>query len=817
MPDYTQTERPLAIHTPLGEDILLVAVLRGREAISELFQFDLDLLGQPGADIRFERILGENVTIKMRLLDGTFRYFNGIVNRFSQGRRDEYFIHYRARVVPQLWLLSKMIRSRIFQQMSVPDILRAVLTGMPIKYDLSGTYQPRDYCVQYQESDFAFASRLMEEEGIHYFFQHSDGLHQLLVSDALNPFVAGDTTIVYGETRGEVREDMRVASWEKTQQLRSTEYTLWDHCFELPGNHLEAKRKTVDTVTVGKVTHKLRVPANELLEIYEYPGAFARRFDGIEPTGAPRPQEIKRIFEDRDRTVRIRMEQEDAASFEIEGASDCGHFTAGHKFTLERHWDANGPYLLTTVEHHARQSNYRSDQDAAFEYTNRFVCLPAGLRYRPQRVTEKPVIVGIQTATVVGAKGEDIFVDKYGRVKVQFHWDREGKMDGNSSCWIRVAQVWAGKGWGAFFWPRIGHEVIITFEDGDPDQPLIVGSVYNAENMPWFTLPNNKHLGGVKSASFSGTATKHYNGLVFNDNKGQEHLSIHSEHNLSLNSEFSKMVHAGRHKGERVGVASMLTVGKFIPSGGGSGGGFDSGNPVPEPPPTGITGLNSVVTFGDQFQAAGPVAQQLTMGTNLQMCVSTGALLAEGLGVFSTATIPPVIAQILASATGSMQFTIGASAQFTLGQSYEISIGPPKIELHKAHSVKYDPVRILSVALGVICEIFWYGYDAIKDSGDETRAIFVLSYQAVTEAMLIAIMLAEYLTDTTDWIACDAAKVAYEAANGPLGLWKAEPKTVPVLGKLNPAWSGAGQIGLGLIGIGATVLSELVFDKAQSQ
>lgn len=817
MPDYTQTERPLAILTPMGEDILLVAALRGREAVSELFQFELDLLGQPGADIRFEHILGKNVTIKMRLLDGNFRYFNGIVNRFSQGRRDEDFIHYRAGVVPQLWLLSKMIRSRIFQQMSVPDILNAVLTGMPIKYELSGTYQPRDYCVQYQESDFAFASRLMEEEGIHYFFQHSDGRHQLLVSDAVNPFVAGDATIVYGETRGEVREEMRVVSWEKTQHLRAAGYTLWDHCFELPGNHLEAKRKTIDTVTVGKVMHKLRVPANEPLEIYEYPGAFARRFDGIEPGGAPRPQEIGRIFEDRDRTVRIRMEQEDAASFEIEGTSDCGHFTAGHKFTLEQHWDANGPYLLTAVEHQARQSNYRSDRDAAVEYTNRFVCSPAGLRYRPQRTTEKPAIAGTQTATVVGPKGEEIFVDKYGRVKVQFHWDREGKMDGNSSCWIRVAQVWAGKGWGAFFWPRIGHEVVITFEDGDPDQPLIVGSVYNAENMPWFALPVSKQLGGFKSASHSGTATENYNGIVFNDNKGQEHLSIHSEHNLSLNSEADKMIHTGRHKGERVGVASVFTVGKFIPLGGGSGGGFDDGNPVPEPAPTGITGMNSVVTFGDQFQAAGPVSQQLTMGTNLQMCVTTGGLIAGGLdGIASAeATLPPVIAQVIGGATGSMQFTIGGSAQFTLGQCYEISIGPPKIELHKPHS-SFDSVRILSLALGLVCEIFWYAYDAIKESGDQERAIFVLSYQAVTEAMLIAILLAEYLTDTVAWIACDAAKVAYEAHHGSLGLWKATPKKIGSH-TIDSAWSGGGQIGLGLLGIGATVITELALDKAQSQ
>jgi type VI secretion system secreted protein VgrG len=185
-------------------------------------------------------------------------------------------------------------------------------------------------------------------------------------------------------------------------------------------------------------------------------------------------------------------------------------------------------------------------------------------------VTPEPVIAGIQTATVVGPPGEEIFCDKYGRIKVQFHWDREGKQDADSSCWLRVAQVWAGKGWGAFFWPRIGHEVVVVFEEGDPDQPLIIGSVYNAENMPWFALPSQKQLAGFKSASVRGLANQNYNGIVFDDEKGHEHLAIHSERNMSFNSEHDKMIHAGRHKGERVSSASVFTVGRL--SGGGSGG-----------------------------------------------------------------------------------------------------------------------------------------------------------------------------------------------------------------------------------------------------
>jgi type VI secretion system VgrG family protein len=739
-------------------------------------------------------------------------------------------VSYRASLTPKLWLLTKKVRSRIFQHVTVPDILNAVLTGMDVTYELSATYFPRDYCVQYGESDFNFVSRLMEEEGIYYFFKHSDGSHQMVVTDlpGKHPTVPGQTHVIYEEVIGEDRTDMRVTGWEKTQTIRSGEFTAWDYCFELPDKNLEAIEKTIPTVTVGKVTHKLQVGGNDQLEIYQYPGGYAQRFDGINEAGAPQPEDLNNIFPDRARTVRIRMEQEDVQSIEIHGTSDCGHFTAGHEFNLERHFDADGKYLLTRVEHAAQQADYRSQQTGTFTYENRFSSIPDGLHYRPQLTIRKPVIAGLQTAVVTGPPGEEIFVDKYGRVKVQFHWDREGKWNADSSCWLRVAQVWAGNGWGAFFWPRIGHEVVVQFEEGDPDKPLIVGSVYNAKNMPWFRLPINNQLGGIKSASVKGTAHQNFNAIVFNDVKGKEHLSIHSEHNLSLNSEKDKMIHAGASKGERVGVANVLTVGKIIPVTGGSGGGFDGGNTLSAPAPMGIIGMNALVTYGDQFQFANPVNHQITVGQNLQMCISTGALIAETLGFFGGASgFPPAAAQILAGGMGAMQFTVGSSAQFTLGQSFEISVGAPKIEIHKAHCKKFDLVRGLCILLGALAEVFSFAYDHLKgannvsssdkygapatqdeQSGDEERAIFILSYQALTDVMLVGIMLAEYLTDMADWTGCDLARQTYEIAH-PLGMWKGSAKKIPLLGTLNPTWSGAGQIALGLLGVTAMVLTEL--------
>jgi hypothetical protein len=362
----------------------------------------------------------------------------------------------------------------------------------------------------------------------------------------------------------------------------------------------------------------------------------------------------------------------------------------------------------------------------------------------------------------------------------------------------------------------------VIFEEGDPDKPLIVGSVYNHDNMPWFKLPINKQLGGIKSASLKGTSHQNFNAIVFNDEKGKEHVAIHSENNLGMNSEKNKMIHAGASKGERVGIANILTVGKVIPVTGGSGGGFEGGSTMNTPPPSGILGMNSVVTYGDEFQLVSGVSHQVTIGQSLQMCISLGALVAETISFFGGPSgLAPVSAQVLGSAMGAMQFTVGSSAQFTLGQSFEISVGPPKIEIHKAHCTKFDLTRGLCILMGILAEVFSIVYDTLKgannannndsgaaatpdeQSGDEERAKFILGYQALTDVGLVAIMLAEYLADAVDWIACDKAREAY-VADHPLGLWKGSPK----LG-FSDSWSGAGLLAVGLVGVVIMVLAEL--------
>lgn len=541
MAEFKQADRPLTVTTPLGKDVLLLRAFSGHEGVSQLFSFQLDLIAEHAADIAFDKLLGQKITIHLTLPDKSQRHFNGFCVRVSQGERDpreKTFTAYRAEIVPQFWLLTHKAQSRIFQHLSVPDILKKVLAGLDVTYELQGTFEPRDFCVQYRETDFNFASRLMEEEGITYFFKHSDGSHKMVVANTpqSHPDVPGKTKITYEDVEGGFRADDRIYDWEKVQELRSGKYTLWDHSFELPHKHLEAEKTIQDSVTVGKVSHKLKVGNNDKLEIYDFPGAYAQRFDGIDKGGGERPADLQKIFKDNTRTVEIRMQGEALPSLLIHGASNCRHFTSGHKFTLEKHFSGEGgPYLLTTVTHSARGTGeFRAGTTGEFVYRNEFTCIPLALPFRPPRTAPKPVVHGTQSAVVVGPPGEEIFTDKYSRVKVQFHWDREGKNNPDSSCWIRVATSWAGKQWGVIHIPRIGQEVIVDFLEGDPDQPIILGSVYNADMMPPYALPQDKTQSGIKTRSSLGGNAETFNEICFEDKKGQELLYIRAEKDQTI-------------------------------------------------------------------------------------------------------------------------------------------------------------------------------------------------------------------------------------------------------------------------------------------
>ena len=337
---------------------------------------------------------------------------------------------------------------------------------------------------------------------------------------------------------GGLRKEDRVHSWEKRQEIRSGKYTLWDQCFELPGQNLEAVKPVLASVQVGTVSHTLKVAGNGKLELYDFPGGYAQRFDGITPGGGDRASDIQNIFQDNARTTAIRMQQETTPALSIAGQSTCRQFTAGHKFTLDRHFNANGAYVLTHVGHSATMGDtYTTGSDTSPIYENSFECIPTTLPFKPAQTTPRPTVEGTQTAVVVGNPGDEIFTDKYSRVKVQLPWDRQGQHDANSSCWARVGTLWAGKQWGMIHIPRVGQEVIVAFEEGDPDRPIIVGSVYNAEQMPPYDLPANMTQSGIKSRSSKGGTPANFNEIRLEDKKGSEQLFIHAEKNQDIEVE----------------------------------------------------------------------------------------------------------------------------------------------------------------------------------------------------------------------------------------------------------------------------------------
>ena len=536
---FSQANRPLQVTTPLGADVLLLEKFSGAETLSEPFKYTLDLLAETSRTIDFGQLLGQSVTVTLTLADQSSRYFNGIISFMNEAgivtdsSGVTVFNRFRAELVPSLWNLTRNAQSRVFQQLSVKDILTQVLSSLTIDTSkLTGTYQPRDHCFQYRETDFDFASRLMEEEGIFYYFTHANGSHTMVLGDSpqAHSDISGDSSVAYWRESSDVPFEEWIDRWVRSQGIRSGKYTLWDHNQGLTTQNLAASQSTLASVAAGTITQNLAVGGNSGFEIYDYPGEYAKRFDATAPGGDDQSSQLQNIFDDNTRTVGIRMQQETVSGLFIDGTASCRRLATGCKFTLTGHPNANGSYVLTRVTQNASLAgSYGSGKSGAFDYDTTFRCIPAALPFRPQRTTPQPRVAGSQTAMVVGPSGQEIFTDKYGRVKVQFFWDRTGTNDANSSCWIRVATPWAGKQWGTIHIPRIGMEVLVDFLEGDPDRPIIVGCVYNDVNMPPFTLPDNATQSGIKSrSSAEGDATM-FNELMFEDKKGSELIYCHAQ------------------------------------------------------------------------------------------------------------------------------------------------------------------------------------------------------------------------------------------------------------------------------------------------
>lgn len=536
----TQENRLLSIETPLGKDVLLLQSLTGSEAISNLFSLQLDLLSE-APSISLQSIIGKGVTITLELADGSQRFLHGMVSRVGSSGKSTRFSAYYAEVVPWMWLLTRKVDCRVFQDLTVPEIILKVFDKL--KGDFSdlvnyrdaltpGRYTKLDYCVQYRETDFNFVSRLMEQEGIFYFFEHERGKHTLVLADSppAHKPCPNQPQARYEPEGGTGEGEDIVVSWRMEQQLRSGKYTLRDFHFQMPSKSLEVSEPTT-----------IEVAGNTKLEVYDFPGEYAQRF--VQPE-----QRLDKVEPEGRSLVQLRMQEEEAVHLSITGSSYCRAFAAGTRFDLTHHSDqANGAYVLVSVQHSAKQTpEYYSDAATPDPYRNQFTCMPFALPFRAARATPKPVVQGPQTAMVVGKPGEEIWTDKYGRVKVQFHWDREGKFNENSSCWVRVSHPWAGKGWGSIAIPRIGQEVIVDFLEGDPDQPVITGRVYNAQQMPPYELPKEQTKSATKSLSSKGG--QGFNEIRFEDKKGAEQVFVHGEMDLDIRIKNDRREWIGRDR-----------------------------------------------------------------------------------------------------------------------------------------------------------------------------------------------------------------------------------------------------------------------------
>ena len=549
----SQKHREVAIETTLGEDVLLLISFSGAEQLGRLFEYKLELASED-YQIGSESIVGQNVSIRLNLGDSGIRYFNGYVSHFTQLTSSGQLARYRATVVPWLWFLTRVADCRIFQEKTVPEIIEQIFRDRgftDFENGLSGKYRTWEYCVQYRETDFNFISRLMEQEGIYYFFKHENGKHSLVLADSASahePYPEFEELEFHPAEKGTTTEEC-VSDWAVETNLQPCSFALNDFDFKNPKGDLQARTKVSRGHTAAD------------FEIYDYPGEYTETSHGEEYTK-------KRIEE-------LQAQHEVATA-----SSDSRGIFTGFTFNLTDHPrdDQNNEYLITSTNFTIQGDDIFSIGAASSGCTFlcRFTAIKSSQPFRSPRTTPKPKVSGPQTAIVVGPSGEEIYTDEYGRVKVKFHWDRYSKADENSSCWIRVAQVWAGKNWGAIYTPRIGQEVIVEFLEGDPDKPIITGRVYNDQAKPPYELPVNKTISTLKSNSTKGG--EGFNEIRFEDKKGEEQIYIQAEKNLDirvkndrfetvsrnrhLHVEQNKFEHVDNNRSEEVDADHKEKIGK---------------------------------------------------------------------------------------------------------------------------------------------------------------------------------------------------------------------------------------------------------------
>ncbi len=512
---FTQNESPIAIGTSLGQDKLLLTAFTHEAEVSSGFRIIARALSEDKS-LDIMSLIRTSATIRINLTDDpdspSMKYLNGVVRRAQILEEDEYLTEYQLELVSWLWMLDLRKECRIFQNMTTQDIVSKVFKDAgftDFQFDLQGSTQTREYCVQYRETHRQFVDRLLQEEGIFYWFKHVDGKHTMIIGNANSKFAeCPKGTLHYDTTKShKFSEDIHQMDMEKFARTKIE--TRRDYFFEDPSLDLTSSQSSGET------------RGSE--EIYDYPGLYFAKGLG-------------------DHFADLLIDHQDSHVTRINFKSMARDLFCGCRVKIANHFnsDLNKEVIVLRFVEECSFGGYRSSQGGrtpegldVFKYENHVNSVPNAAPYRPPRKTPRPQVKGVQTAVVVGPSGEEIYTDKYGRIKVQFHWDRVGKKDQDSSCWIRFSTAWAGKNWGMISIPRIGQEVVVDFLEGNPDRPLVIGSVYNAEQMPPYSLPGNMTQSGLKSRSSKGGGGDNFNEIRFEDLKGSEEIYIHAEKDMN--------------------------------------------------------------------------------------------------------------------------------------------------------------------------------------------------------------------------------------------------------------------------------------------
>lgn len=691
--------RAINAKTPLAESKLAFSTMSGFDLVSGCFAYTTNFITDD-IDIDANDVLGQGVTISVKSDRGE-RFFHGLVDEFALTESGNERMEYVAVLRPWLWFLSKTSDNRIFQNMSVIDIVEEVFSAYPLanfEKRLQETYEPREYCVQYGESDLDFVQRLLGHEGIFYFFEHADGEHCMILVDAMAELapIAGQEVLAYREDSDTGRDfDEGIVRWQRTATAVSGSFTQTDYDFTKPSADL-------------KVRSEAPFPHDQSEgKLYHYPGNYT---------------EISRG----EALAEVRLGEAQLPHQIIQAESTAIGLWSGAVFMLEEHprKAENEEYMVVEARYDLSDGQYRAGGAGGGGFSASYALTPTSLQFRPARNTPIPIMKGPQTAVVVGPSGEEIYTDEYSRVKVQFHWDRLGEMDEQTTCFVRVSSVWAGSGWGFIQIPRIGQEVIVDFLEGDPDQPIITGRVYNANQMPPYGLPGSATQSGWKSNSSPGGGG--WNELRFEDKKGSEEVYFQAEkdHNELVKNDESRNI--GHDFLENVGNDATQDIG------------HDRMENVVNNKSTAI-GVDRQVSIGNNDTESVGVDRELSVGSNEK--ISVGSNSDESIGVNHSQSVGS--AQSLSVGTTRTR-TVGAAEVVGVGAAQTVNVGAARnvnVASGQTHNVGGDDGWTIGGAQSVTVgsdQSFTIGANQTSSiSGDCTTSVGKNSATSVGESMVV--------------------------------------------------------------------------------